>query len=246
MYLLGVNRISFGVQSFDAKKLQLLNRAHTPQMAHDALLRAKSIGYTNLSLDLIYGVAGDTRELLHKDIDTALLLPINHLSAYALTIENNTPFAKTPQMAHERVEDTQSLFDAIHKHGFTQYEVSNFGTYQSRHNLGYWEYKEYIGAGAGAVGRCKNTRLYPQSEIEAYIKNPLLIQEEDLSDEDQRTEKIFLGLRSCVGVNTQLLRDEEKIRASILIDEKKLLLQEGILYNQDYLLADEIALFLSS
>jgi len=246
MYALGVNRISFGVQSFDAKKLKILNRAHTPQMAIDALKNAHKVGYKNLSLDLIYGVAGDTQELLQKDIQQAFNLPINHLSAYALTIEEHTPFAKTPQMAQEQLEHTQSLFESIEAHGFTQYEISNFGTYQSQHNLGYWQYKEYIGAGAGAVGKYKKSRLYPHTSVESYISEPLHVSIEELSDEDIRLEKIFLGFRSCVGVSIDLLTDEERIKASIVTQEKKLLFQDGKLYNPDYLLADELALFISS
>ncbi|MBN2782914.1 MAG: radical SAM family heme chaperone HemW, partial [Campylobacterales bacterium] len=77
---LGVNRISFGVQSFDDKKLKLLNRAHSSKQAKQALLDAKDVGFENLSLDIIYGVYGDTKELLQKDIDEAFLLPINHIS----------------------------------------------------------------------------------------------------------------------------------------------------------------------
>ena len=246
MYALGVNRISFGVQSFDAEKLKILNRAHTPQMAIDALTNAHKVGYKNLSLDLIYGVAGDTKELLQKDIAQAFTLPINHLSAYALTIEEHTPFEKTPQMAQEQLEHTQWLFKTIQSHGFKQYEISNFGTYYSKHNLGYWQYKDYIGAGAGAVGKYKTTRFYPHTSVENYIDNPLHVSQEELSQEDVRVEKIFLGFRSLVGVATEILTDEETIKASILVEEKKLILKEQKLYNPDYLLADEIALFLTT
>jgi oxygen-independent coproporphyrinogen-3 oxidase len=246
MYKLGVNRISFGVQSFDEKKLKILNRAHTPQMAKDALLNAAKVGFKNLSLDLIYATLGDTKKLLQKDIDTAFSLPINHLSAYALTIEEGTAFENRPQMSSEQLSLTTWIFDEIQYHGFEQYEISNFGTYKSAHNLGYWQYKDYMGVGAGAVGKLGANRFYPTSDIEKYIKNPLEISQEELSHEDQHIEKIFLGLRSCVGVDTQLLNDEEKIKASILVDEKKLVKEKNILYNPDYLLADEIALFLTS
>ena len=142
MYRLGVNRISFGVQSFDAEKLKLLNRAHTPQMASDALLHAKEIGFKNLSLDLIYATLGDTKELLQKDIQRAFSLPINHISAYALTIEEGTPFASKPQMSSEQLDLTSWLFQSIKQQGRPQYEISNFGVYQSQHNLGYWLYKD--------------------------------------------------------------------------------------------------------
>ena len=204
IYALGINRVSFGVQSFDEKKLKLLNRAHTPQMAKDAIINAYEIGFKNLSLDLIYGVANDTQELLKDDLKEAFSLPINHLSAYALTIEHNTVFEKKPTMAQEQLQHTQMLFDTIKQHNFEQYEISNFGTYKSQHNLGYWLYKDYIGAGAGAVGKKGNTRYYPHSELQSYINTPLEVQTETLTPEDVKTEKIFLGFRSCVGVDLAL------------------------------------------
>jgi len=246
MKKLGVNRISFGVQSFNKEKLKLLNRAHTPEMAKEALLNAAKIGYKNLSLDLIYATLGDTKKLLQKDIDTAFSLPINHLSAYALTIEEGTAFQSRPEMSSEELEITQWIFSQIEKRNFTQYEISNFGTYHSQHNLGYWKYKDYIGAGAGAVGKLGTKRYYPTPSIEAYIQEPLSIKEESLSEEDIRLEKIFLGFRSCVGVQKEILTNEEENRASILVQEKKLFLKNATFFNPEYLLADEIALYLTS
>lgn len=246
MKKLGVNRISFGVQSFDKEKLKILARAHTPQMAIDAITHAADVGFYNISLDLIYATLGDTKDLLANDIQMALSLPINHISAYALMIEEGTAFANRPQMSYEQLSLTKWLFNEIQNHGFTQYEISNFGTYQSLHNLGYWQYKDYIGAGAGAVGKLGLTRLYPQTGIEAYINDPLHIRQESLTDEDKRLEKIFLGLRSIVGVEKNILNTQEQKRAKILLEEQKLELKENIFYNHNYLLADEIALFLNS
>jgi oxygen-independent coproporphyrinogen-3 oxidase len=245
MYALGVNRISFGVQSFDEKKLKLLNRTHTPQMAKKAINHAAKTGFKNISLDLIYATAGDTKKLLENDLNEAFALPINHLSAYALTIEAGTAFATQPQMAQEKLELTEWLFETIQKRGFMQYEISNFGIIQSRHNLGYWSYKDYIGLGAGAVGKYHSKRFYPNPNIESYIKNPLSIRVEELSENEIRNEKIFLGFRSCVGVKKTLLTPKEQLRATLLADEKKLLFKEGVFYNLDYLLADEIALYIS-
>ncbi len=105
MYLLGVNRISFGVQSFDDEKLKKLGRAHKASDASAALKRAERAGFEHLSLDLIYAVDGDTKELLEHDLKEAFALPIDHLSAYALTIEEGTPFASTPDVANEKLED---------------------------------------------------------------------------------------------------------------------------------------------
>ena len=246
MWELGVNRISFGVQSFDENKLKLLNRNHSPQQAKDAIAHAKDIGFENISLDLIYATLGDTKELLQNDLNTAKNLPINHISAYALTIEEGTPFEKKPQMAKEKLSLTNWLFNEILACGFKQYEISNFGSYQSKHNLGYWKYKDYIGLGSGAVGKLKNQRFYPTSNVENYIKNHLDISIETLLEEDIKMEKIFLGFRSIIGVDKEIFTKEELIRAKILVDEKKLHYKNGIFYNNDYLLADEIALFLSS
>jgi len=246
MKKLGVNRISFGVQSFNATKLKLLNRAHTPEMAICAINNAAALGYENISLDLIYATLGDTKELLQKDIETAFSLPINHLSAYALTIEEGTAFENKKEMSSEQLSLTKWIFKSLKSHGFEQYEISNFGKYQSAHNLGYWLYKDYIGAGAGAVGKLDQTRYYPTPDIEQYIKNPLDIQTEELSAEDINIEQIFLGFRSSIGVKQTLLTQEELKRVQILLEEKKLTLQNDTLYNDDFLLADEIALFLTS
>jgi len=246
MQRLGVNRISFGVQSFNDEKLKLLNRAHTSQMAKNAVKNAANLGYKNISLDLIYATLGDTKELLEHDISTAFSLPINHISAYALTIEEGTAFEHKKEMSSEQLSLTNWIFKTIKEHGFEQYEISNFGTYKSTHNLGYWLYKDYMGVGAGAVGKLGLNRYYPTPDIESYIKNPLEIRLEKLEAQDKKIEKIFLGLRSSVGFSKTLLNDEELKRAQILLDEEKLIIQNDTFYNENFLLADEIVLFLTS
>ena len=115
MWELGVNRISFGVQSFNAQKLKLLNRAHSNSQAKEAILNAQKVGFKNISLDLIYATLGDTKELLTHDLETAFSLPINHISAYALTIEEGTVFESKPQMSKERLKLTSWLFEKIKK-----------------------------------------------------------------------------------------------------------------------------------
>jgi oxygen-independent coproporphyrinogen-3 oxidase len=244
MQALGVNRLSFGVQSFDAKKLNWLNRAHTSDDAKKALLRAKELGFQRLSLDLIYGTAMDTKSLLDRDLDQAMALGIDHLSAYALTIEEGTPFSSTPQVAKERLSQTQWLFDTIAHYGLPQYEISNFSKEPSRHNLGYWQYKPYLGIGAGAVGFDGTTRYYPEPIIERYIHNPLAHSTELLSDMARKDEQLFLGLRSVVGVEEALLNDYELQRATLLLEAGKLTHHHHRFYNPDYLLSDELVLFL--
>ena len=244
MYSLGVNRISFGVQSFDAQKLKNLNRAHTPEEAKKAILTASELGFKHLSLDLIYNYQGDTRALLEKDLAQAFALPVDHLSAYELTIENGTKFSATPQVRQENEALAFFVAQEIKKRGFTHYEISNFGTYQSRHNKGYWKLNNYIGAGAGAVGFLNNRRYYPQTDIDAYIANPLKITQEELTEEERLTEKIFLGLRSNIGIEKKYLTHTMRQQAEVLLKEGKLTEDNTRFYNRNFFIADALALYL--
>ncbi|MDD5159620.1 MAG: radical SAM family heme chaperone HemW [Sulfuricurvum sp.] len=242
MYELGVNRLSFGVQSFNNEKLKILGRAHHTQHALEAIRTASAIGYKHLSVDLIYGVQGDTKALLKADVTQALALPIDHISLYALTIEEETAFEKTPEMANEELELTRWLFREITSHGFDQYEISNFGKYRSHHNIGYWEHKPYIGLGAGAVGFLENCRYYPITSVEHYIQTPCEIRLEEIEAEALLSEKLFLGFRSCVGVEVKHLNPKQKRQAELLCHEKMLTCHNERYFNPDFLLADEIAL----
>jgi len=241
---LGVNRVSFGVQSFNANKLKLLNRAHNPQQAKDAITHAHSLGFTHISLDLIYNYQGDTEALLLNDIENAFALPIDHISAYELTIEDGTKFSSTPEVRQEDENLAFFVTAQIEKRGFKAYEISNFGTYQSKHNKGYWEIKDYIGAGAGAVGFLKDRRFYPTTTIESYIENPLNITEEVLTQEELLTEKIFLGLRSDIGIEKSSLSTDMIQRANLLCDENKLSASTTHYYNENFFLSDEVSLYI--
>ncbi len=244
MKRLGINRVSFGVQSFNADKLKALNRAHDPQEAKKAIENAHTLGFTHISLDLIYNYRGDTENLLLKDIKTAFTLPIDHISAYELTIEDGTKFSSTPEVRQEDENLAFFVTQEIEKRGFNAYEISNFGSYQSRHNKGYWEIKDYIGAGAGAVGFLKESRFYPTTDIEAYIEDPLQITEEHLTEEELLTEKLFLGLRSNIGIKKTSLSSDMLQRATLLYEENKLQSNATHFFNKNFFLSDELALFI--
>lgn len=244
MKALGVNRVSFGVQSFNDEKLNFLGRAHTKESAFRAIENAHALGIVNISLDLIYGTAQDNMALLEEDLRIASTLPINHLSAYALTLEENTPFFKRNDVANPSEALAKTFVERIVQAGFHQYEISNFGTYQSSHNKGYWEHQDYLGIGSGAVGFLGNERFYPSKTIEAYNANPCVFERESLSDEDLHVEKIFLGARSNVGIELSILSPKEHERVSILLTENKLTCKNNRVYNTDYFLSDEIALFI--
>lgn len=242
----GVNRISFGVQSFDNEKLKKLGRAHNSKSAISAIQKASCIGFNGINCDIIYGVEADSFESLKKDFDTAFSLPITHLSAYSLTIEKGTKFYNKSEIKIDDEELSYEIFDYINKCGFTQYEISNFSKakeFESKHNYGYWEHKEYLGVGAGAVGYKQNSRYYPKKDIQEYINEPIKYEIENLSKKDIKIEKVLLGFRSSTGVKIELFNENELKKVQDLIDEKKLILKDDKVYNQNFLLADELALY---
>ena len=243
---LGVNRISFGVQSFDDIKLKFLGRNHDKKRAIKAVENAHKNGFKNISLDLIYGTIKDDKNLLLEDLKIAKSLPINHISAYSLTIEENTPFSKTPNVAKDSIELARFFTKQITTQGFAQYEISNFGTYQSVHNLGYWAGEDYMGIGAGAVGFLKDRRFYPLKEVEKYIQNPMEKETELLSEEALHVEVIFLGLRSTVGVKLSHFNERELQKIEILHKAGKITKTDTKIFNTDYFLSDELTLFITA
>ena len=241
---LGINRISFGVQSFDDKKLKFLNRNHSAKLAIKTIQNAKKAGFENINLDIIYATSMDSYSLLKNDLKIIDSLPITHISAYSLMIEDNTKW----QGDYEKRKDDEELeiwfIDEIKKR-FNQYEISNFGK-ECLHNLGYWEHKEYLGIGSGAVGfkKVKNFRYYTQKDVNEYIKNPTKYEFEYLNKNDIKKEKILLGLRSKAGFDENILKEKEKKRVKTLINENKLYKKENKIHSYDFLLADALSAYI--
>lgn len=211
----GLNRISMGVQSFFDDDLKFLSRIHSAQTAKDAVLSAKKSGFQNISIDLIFGLPGQSLDDWKRNLDVALELPITHLSCYHLIVEEKTPLfhwvsegkVKIPEdeISEQMYETTiEILGDA----GFVHYEVSNFAKsgYEAKHNLTYWMYKPYLAFGPSAHGfydrkRVKNIRSlghYLQS-LESEV---LPIEStEIISDKTALDELLMLGVRTLNGVN---------------------------------------------
>jgi len=247
MFAYGVNRISFGVQSFDDKKLQFLGRAHNAQKAKEAILLAKKVGFEKINCDLIYGVFNDTLDSLKKDIDIIKSLPVDHISAYSLTLEEGTQFFQKKSVKIDDEELSYQLFEYLEQLGFHQYEISNFASKkdsQSVHNIGYWQHQEYLGIGAGAVGYGNGKRVYAAKEIERYIQNPFECEEELLSQEDIKMEKVLLGFRCCIGVACDLLNENELQKVEELVQNSQLYLKNNRIFTKSFLLADELALYI--
>jgi oxygen-independent coproporphyrinogen-3 oxidase len=244
----GINRISFGVQSFNNEKLEFLGRNHNKDQAIEAIKQARDAGFKNINCDIIYDTALDTKELLQNDLKIIKELPVNHVSAYSLTIEEGTKFFNKSSVRLENIEHGRFLFNELEKLGFKQYEISNFAKTndaRSRHNLGYWEYKEYLGTGSGAVGCINSQRVYNEKDVIKYIEDPLKYEEiETLSKDDILIEKILLGFRSVVGVDKNILNEKQYEKLQDLIEAEKVIKKNGRIYSSDFLLADELALYI--
>lgn len=239
----GVNRISFGAQSFDEKKLKFLGRFHDKQAVFKSVQDAKSAGFDNINIDLIYGTKLDNKKLILNECENINKLEITHISAYSLNIEKNTPFFKNPNFAKDSVILAKFLFKILHEAGFKQYEISNFGKI-CKHNLGYWQKNDYIGFGAYSVGSIKNTRFQAQ-DLKKYISNPLFREIEILSPNQIKMEKIFLGFRSIVGVELEIFDEKELKKIEILEKSNKVFIENNRVFNKNFLLADEISLYLT-
>ena len=246
---LGLNRLSLGTQSFDAEKLHFLGRDHSKNESISAVKLAQDLGLANINLDLIYGTKLDDGSLLERELETLSGLNLAHVSAYSLSIEQNTRFGGALGIDKKGYakddEDLARFFvKGLKDLGFIQYEISNFAASakdKCRHNLGYWAGQEYLGVGLSAVGFWRKRRSYTHEGLKSYIKDPLYRRNEVLKDSDLALESLFLGLRSDLGVDTKLLKGSQKlelIKDLIRIDNSRI-------YNKDYFLADELALFLS-
>ncbi|WP_291950494.1 radical SAM family heme chaperone HemW [Campylobacter sp.] len=242
---LGINRISFGVQSFNEKKLNFLGRIHNQKSIFTSVDNANKVGFKNINIDLIYDTKLDNLKMLQYELLNLRKLNISHISAYNLTIEEKTKFAKKIHYKKNAPRLAKYFIEEICNIGFAQYEISNFGNV-CFHNLAYWQGKNYIGCGLSAVGFLNNKRFYTKEKLKEYIQDPLYRKIEYLSDENLRLEHIFLGLRSCIGIDEKKLNLTEKEKAFFLYKKGKLAYKNGIFYNTNYLLSDELALYIST
>lgn len=207
----GINRLSIGVQSFNAAHLQILGRIHGPQEARDAVREAREAGFDNLNLDLMHALPGQTPTQALDDLEQAMALEPEHLSWYELTIEPNTAFYRAPptQPDDDSAADTEEMGWAfLAQHGFRRYEISAFARdgQRCRHNLNYWRFGDYLGIGAGAHGkltRAAEGRVlrYRKTRLpEHYLADPAGARRGDEPIEDRLLEALLNALRLTDGI----------------------------------------------
>lgn len=217
---LGVNRLSIGIQSFDDADLKRMNRRHTAQTAIDMVQLAQQVGFDNISIDLIYGLPDQTLEGWERNLQQAITLNVQHISAYSLTFEEGSLLTKMKARGEVKEVDEEvslKMFQTLRKvlsaAGYLPYEISNFSRvgYESKHNSSYWNYVPYLGVGPSAHSfdgttrrwNVANSRLYIQSLQEG---NPYY-EMETLDESTRYNEYVMTSLRKSVGIRKEMVRD---------------------------------------
>ncbi|MGE1102452.1 radical SAM family heme chaperone HemW [Peribacillus simplex] len=222
LYDSGVNRLSFGVQSFNDELLKRIGRTHRALEVYETIHLAQEVGFTNISIDLIYGLPGQTMEDFKDTLDKAIALQLPHYSSYSLIVEPKTVFYNQMRrgklnLPPQELEASmyERLMEEMEKHGLHQYEISNFARagFESRHNLTYWDNAEYYGIGAGAHGYTGGKRVANHGPVKKYIM-PLLANELPVLEEhpvplhERMEEEMFLGLRKTEGVSLEIFKNK--------------------------------------
>jgi len=228
---LGINRISLGAQSFNDKHLKTLGRIHDSKQICKAVEDAKSAGFGNISIDLIFAIPNQTLDEWKYDLEQAIKLEPTHISTYNLQIEEGTPLfekIKTPFSEELDADMYEYTIDFLKSYGYKHYEISNFAkpAFESKHNLNYWQNGNYLGIGAGAHSHIDGKRWSNPEAIEEYLANDYrrdAINRVSTIATDQ-SETILMGLRLIDGIPIEKFKGyEEKVSKLIgqgLLEQK--------------------------
>lgn len=206
----GINRISIGIQSFDEEELKFLTRIHDKQTAIQTVNNAAEVGFDNISIDLIFNLPNQTKEKWITNLETAMLLPIKHISTYSLILEQGTILNKLVLDGKVKMQDEdydadlyETTIDFFLSRGFHQYEVSNFSKpgFECIHNNAYWKYKDYLGFGTSAHSFVDGKRWWNYTSLKKYISevelnNHAIMNSETITKEQMHNEYVMLALRS--------------------------------------------------
>lgn len=248
----GVNRLSLGVQSFHSQCLETLGRIHSAEEAEEAVRLARAAGFENLSIDLIFGVPGQTLQMVESDLDRALALGSEHIAIYNLMYEEGTPLTRrNPSRLDEDLE--REMFDRIRERlkvaGFVHYELSNFAKpgFECLHNQLYWNGGEYLGCGPAAHSHWKGARWANVSDLNDYCANgPRREFEEVLNPDAKERETLVMGLRQLAGaeVSSNVWKKQGEVfqtlekQGLLVIDGRRVRLSDEALFVSDAVFAE--------
>lgn len=244
---LGINRVSMGVQSFSDEDLRFINRRHTAKQATDAIHIIKEAGINNISIDLIYGIPGQNIKIWKNNVDTAISLLVQHISAYTLMYEEGTRLSVMRSLGIiTEVDDdvVTAMYDylvaQLKSNGYIHYEISNFALrgFHSRHNSSYWNLTPYLGLGVAAHSFDGTVRRFNPSNLKKYLdalgEGKLFVEVENITQAERYDEYVMLRLRTADGIDADELTHrlgEEYYQ--FFIEKAKLLVREGSLINEN-------------
>lgn len=224
---LGINRLSFGLQSTSDEELKQLGRIHTFETFLQSYQEARAAGFTNINIDLMAALPGQTLSSYEDTLHRVAALTPEHISAYSLIIEEDTPFYErfseeghaykpdSERLGNERLpseEEDRLMYvrtkELLREYGYQRYEISNYAKegFACAHNVGYWRRKNYLGLGIGAASLLSNVRMKNTKDFAFYVAHAddrciICEEEETLTQQEQIEETLFLGLRMCEGVS---------------------------------------------
>ncbi|MEW6051693.1 MAG: radical SAM family heme chaperone HemW [Candidatus Zixiibacteriota bacterium] len=251
---LGVNRPTYGIQSFNPKLLKLLNRKHNPEHSQKAVYLTNALGYTNFGVDMIFGLPRQTTRMLSADLDQIIDLEPPHISFYQLTVETGTTLAervKAGSLVMPSQEVTMSLYrggcERMAEAGYHRYEVSSFAKpgFECKHNLGYWVGDDYLGLGPSAHSFMNGERFANVPSVTKYIgsllKRERPVIRDESGEEERMEEAIMLGLRMSRGID----RHQFALRFGQPIEDRLDLKQYELFINSGHLITEGETLRLS-
>jgi len=257
---IGFNRLSMGIQSFAESDLKLMNRRHGVMQAIQSVKWAKKAGFSNISIDLIYGLPNQTLEEWERNVGIAVELDVQHISAYNLTYHEGTVFydqlkkGVLKELPDElSLQQFEVLIRILKEAGFEHYEISNFckpGLY-SQHNSSYWKSKKYLGIGPSAHSFDVNSRRWNVSSIAKYLQglenNEPYFETEILSEQDRYNDYIITGLRTIWGISEEFIKTEFSAQYFIHFQKvsKKYVQSGHVIYSSEKLTLSPDGLFIS-
>lgn len=244
---LSINRVSMGVQSFSDEDLRFINRRHTVKQATDAIHIIKEAGIDNISIDLIYGIPGQNIEIWKNNVDTAISLSVQHISAYTLMYEEGTRLSVMRSLGKiTEVDDdvVAAMYDylvaQLKSNGYTHYEISNFALpgFHSRHNSSYWNLTPYLGLGVAAHSFDGTVRRFNPSNLKKYLDalsdGKLCVEVEKITKAEKYDEYVMLRLRTADGIEAdELMHRFGERYYQFFIEKAKPLVSEGSLINEN-------------
>ncbi len=212
----GINRLSFGVQSFDDNLLRALGRIHTAEDAREAVRLAREAGFENINLDLMYALPGQTTAQWNATLESAIALGVEHISAYSLIVEEGTPMAARVERGEAVLPEDEEVIamqhaaiDTLAAAGYARYEISNYAKNgrECRHNLVYWLRGDYLGVGCAAHSMMNNVRFENSWDLDAYLAGETELEKREIPLEEQKEEMIMLATRTVRGLSLADYKD---------------------------------------